>query len=338
MALYKLSGAKRKVGRPYQYNAFHLFERQRRSTVVRIPVLMAGASLSASDPYAQQRGAFRILVQNNIHGIANQLYSLLQKNPALVTAPWIAMGGEPNTIMHDIAQGNAKPAIDAGTAATLMLNGNTGAAKIGAKGSWPPTLSTFTWYAVNMGTLLINVPGQLGNNDLFLNQLYSSIMAGQDGNGYYGWWDANGNFWSGSDADAEMRTAYGQTSQWWQGPSNVAMNSAAGPTLASTGGPKAKGADINAAAAASGSGCTGSQVAATAANIANTILPGVGNIIQAASNAVSGATGSGCSVVDTSPTLPPPAPPIIAVSYTTPLLIGGGLLLLIGFGAWALSD
>ena len=61
--------------------------------------------------------------------------------------------------------------------------------------------------AINPPLLVADASGKDQN---MLNVYMTSLRAGQDGNGFYSWQASDGSWWSGSDADGEMRTAYSQ--------------------------------------------------------------------------------------------------------------------------------
>lgn len=246
----------------------------------------------------QRMGAARLLIQNNVHGIATHLAA---QNQNTIFAKWAAKGGNPTDLANDIKAGASKPV----------------AASLGAAGVWPPVLGTAQFYANNTGAPFTgpNTTGPSTNN-IFLNQLYSSITTGQDANGYYGWWDSTGTFWSGSDADSELRTAYQQAGQWWGGIANISMGAAGGPTIPA---PKAIGADKNPKAPLA-SPTALQDIAAAAGPSLNILAPGAGTALNAlVGNNPNAILTTGGTTIPTQQQVP-----VAIVSSNTGLYIGLG--------------
>lgn len=347
MSLHKIDGAKdsqvhsRRIGdREFlPFPSYFSYPRLRKQTYM--PVIMGPNSSAPSLP--QQRGAFRKLVRNNVHGIATGLLSRLQTNPQAVTNLWQKYGGEPNTLMNDIVFGSKQPAVAVSPNATISGCGCKG--KIGLAPTAPPSpppnipshyvgVGNAAWInASPAGTNPVNPPlndnaaGQPTQNNM--NSYIASYNAGQDSNGYYGWYSSNGGWWWGSDSDAEMRAAYSQlvkagVPQGFTG----GLTPNAGPLPA----PKAKGADIRAASNSIFSTACGLANASQGimADVAATSGEDVSSGQSASQSATNILTLTGqCPAstttlpVDTSPNLPPPPPPVLPSSFPWLPVIGG---------------
>jgi hypothetical protein len=341
MALYKIDGpAKRKLkGHVLPFNsAFSPMQSYFNPGFRQV----IGASTSSLD---QQRGAVRLMVQNNVHGIANTLHKMLQENPQQVLSSWKALGGEPNTLMHDIVNGNSKPFLDAADAVTKGAaigcgNCNT---KINGRriGQTPPPNPIPQYIAYYAGT------GSLGTNPLvsasdqaLFNSYIASWQAGQDANGAYGWLVPGTNTWqtqgnqpdSPTSPDVLMRAAYNtivnaQKANGYNGmvtafkipllqpnPSTSVYTSP-GQTIPVGNWPPPPSANPYAGCSSSGSSSLLSTAINVGAGALNTVVPGAGSIAAGiASNALGGSSSS-CSVpADTSPYNPAPTPPVITSS------------------------
>jgi len=259
-------------------------------------------------PLDQQRGAFRTLVRNNVHGIATALYKMLQSNPDKVKQAWQSMGGEYNTLMHDIVAGEAKPVLNISDVANMPLSLSGRKMGFAYPSGAPPAIPIIYYYADTYGD-----PAGRAVTDpttLSIARIYAAAYpVGQDGNGYYSWYSPSGGWWSGPDADSEFRSAYNNGFM----QNGVGSQSAGAPFK----GPLPRGPQRTANAG------TTALINAGAAAL-NTIIPGAGTAAAGIANSLIQNGVPGNIPVDTSPQYTPPPPPVISVFPVVPVMLGLG--------------
>lgn len=294
MALYKISGAHRRINGhqfiPFDFPDYCFFAPRRNYAQV---IGAGGASYSLD----QQRGAFRALVRNNVNDIATKLYKAVKDMPHQVEAIWKQYGGEPNTLLNDIVEGEKRPSLNISDVASVPLT-ISGRKRIGATGPFSyndngdGTVTVNAPYAANSGTYT-DVPAAaaywlMGPN---LNTWIQGLEAKGVGSGdlqnienQYG----NGNPPSTTGLPAIQNTV---------NMGNAMYQLSLLP-------PKSTGAGLVTA----GSG------------ILNAFFPGAGNIAAGIINSLGGGT-SGPVPSDTSPNYPPPSRPVIGIPVL-PIVLG----------------